>query len=1254
MKKRKKYVPLKLVAVLSILLTILIPSIVGLTQTSAQEEPLKISTEMNLENLGVGYGIILTIDDEREIGDIITERNSSLPQPSLDSSYEKQLDEAAVKRQWKITIPEGLSFDEEAEKNLILGEDPEAEVPVFTYDEETKELLIEVEGDTKQSTLLLTIDEERKYELAISDANLPVTSNTIEFSVKGKVDPADFIANAVDSEEESTSGESQATSENLTPFSMDSITPQEDGLDVGITSIRNELFNITQGGVLIDGDPFATTNLPYVEQGDVLKHYMTVGNAYAFSQYISYIELDFNADIYEQSSALNNVYVAITTDSASAPRWTSSRYTISGNSARVDINQNFNAREVMDINIQVKLLDKITNPSFYPGVRFGMDGRIYTPNGTGWGFGWLPQRMYQFSPEQIQPTVSNTVSSNGSALNTTSTAKPSNASEYLSAGDTADFVVTSTVANATGATAGVPANTIVYTGKVDPTIFTIPSSFSPTVRIGSTNVTATSTIDASGNIRVALPASQTLSNTQTLTISFSLTSSTSRSTDVRTSLVSNITMNSRNGVAASATQATTQFWYSATPPATVTATLNNTVSSDGVALDLTNGTLPTDSTKYLSPGDTADFQSTVTVDNGMTGTSGLPVNTIVYTAQVSPTIFNVAGGISNANVTATIDGATAMIANHSSLSSSGLLTIVFVTTGYLSVTLTEGQTLTINFSLPTRTDNANDVRTTFYSTATMLDANNQAVNAEKIIQFWYSGDTLSTTINPVSDNNTDIDALGNAITDVTGMTISGSTGIPNGYVLLENNGSPIDAKRIPNTSPYIYYTLQADANGDFSYDVVANNVTLVASQTLNAVGFNSDLTQQSESSTVIVDRTAPTGTAQKVTVGPNDAKPTDFRAFIDTATLADTNPTVSASNISVTYASGNDAVNNWIANNGTKPAAGTYPFQVYLADPTGNRRLVDVELEITEPAATSVTVRFMNEWDSTQDLETAITIQGTVGETINIQQNVDYRVTSGFLARLGWTLVNTPTGDTSFTFADTNADLVYTFQKETSIAVNFLESTTNNQLTPPVSPVTINGYVGQTISLRAQAQNVIDTIIASGYALDTNNLPAGDATFKFIDAVPNTAQTYYFIQGLYLKSAPAVIDFGLQNTMNYGEMTVTDFDYGNTPLVVTDNRSANNYWRLTATLTQVFTSEISSQMLPNALWYKNDGGETQMQLNVPVQILENNQTNATDYDVSNAEWIAKDNGFIFRLNSSDYRELANYNASIRYTLTDAP
>lgn len=328
--------------------------------------------------------------------------------------------------------------------------------------------------------------------------------------------------------------------------------------------------------------------------------------------------------------------------------------------------------------------------------------------------------------------------------------------------------------------------------------------------------------------------------------------------------------------------------------------------------------------------------------------------------------------------------------------------------------------------------------------------------------------------------------------------------------------------------------------------------------------------------------------------------------------------------------------------------------------------------------------------------------------------------------RNGTEVNNTQVGDT----------LVYTLTAKNNKAATFETNWADVQITdtlpngldfdPATSEVTLNGTVitapsGYTydattrlltipvgdLASQSTAVVTVETLVSSSAVGQTvvNKARAEGKSPRETPFVPGpedpqaTRETYWAessdvanpggsIYGvLELVSAPARIDFGLQETGSLGRYRAEnpEYDKVNTPLVVGDSRATLSTWYLTAKVTKVLTSEEDgTYTLPNALKYKNDDGEEVLGLNESKTLVSHTYSipNSLEYtgnngekvqslsgsksatsrvagsngifNVSQEEWENKDNGFILELNSTDYRKMDDYTATILFTVSDTP
>ncbi|MHC5374203.1 pectate lyase-like adhesive domain-containing protein [Enterococcus sp. LJL120] len=106
---------------------------------------------------------------------------------------------SSVTRQWAMTLPAGISFDETVEKELLQAADAKAALPTFSYDEETRVLDITVDVTVTELDLKLHADAAGSYELSVADKNIMLTdSNKLEVVVSEAEEVESAITDAVE------------------------------------------------------------------------------------------------------------------------------------------------------------------------------------------------------------------------------------------------------------------------------------------------------------------------------------------------------------------------------------------------------------------------------------------------------------------------------------------------------------------------------------------------------------------------------------------------------------------------------------------------------------------------------------------------------------------------------------------------------------------------------------------------------------------------------------------------------------------------------------------------------------------------------------------------------------------------------------------------------------------------------------------------------------------------------------------------
>ncbi|MHC5372368.1 pectate lyase-like adhesive domain-containing protein [Enterococcus sp. LJL120] len=213
----------------------------------------------------------------------------------------------------------------------------------------------------------------------------------------------------------------------------------------------------------------------------------------------------------------------------------------------------------------------------------------------------------------------------------------------------------------------------------------------------------------------------------------------------------------------------------------------------------------------------------------------------------------------------------------------------------------------------------------------------------------------------------------------------------------DNVASPVEDTTMPATTRANYTTI-SDSNGDWSVDLTTLGIdkTFTAENVIHVYAFSN--LKSEEVTAIVLDKTPPTGTVSAQTTY-NDV-PIAASAFVDSASIADTNPTLTLPTditISFDQATTNADAYTWLTNGTGTLTKGEYAVGINLTDPAGN----------TTTYATTLTVK-----NYSKDI--VISMVNEAGATINADlvpnQATTYTAT-------------VPEDDTSLTISD-DADLV--------------------------------------------------------------------------------------------------------------------------------------------------------------------------------------------------------------------------------------
>ncbi|WP_322597285.1 pectate lyase-like adhesive domain-containing protein [Enterococcus sp. HY326] len=174
----------------------------GLTEIFAAPNEISLSSEDDLTSLQAGNEFVMKISDSRDEGDIATTENTDVPLVDRSgdlSDASTSSGTASVTRQWTMTLPEGISFDEDAEKAMLQEADANVVLPTFSYDEDTRVLDISVDVAVTELDLKLSADTAGSYELSVADKNIMLTdSNKLEVVIGEAEEVNSAITDAIE------------------------------------------------------------------------------------------------------------------------------------------------------------------------------------------------------------------------------------------------------------------------------------------------------------------------------------------------------------------------------------------------------------------------------------------------------------------------------------------------------------------------------------------------------------------------------------------------------------------------------------------------------------------------------------------------------------------------------------------------------------------------------------------------------------------------------------------------------------------------------------------------------------------------------------------------------------------------------------------------------------------------------------------------------------------------------------------------
>ncbi|GGC90766.1 pectate lyase-like adhesive domain-containing protein [Enterococcus wangshanyuanii] len=437
------------------------------------------------------------------------------------------------------------------------------------------------------------------------------------------------------------------------------------------------------------------------------------------------------------------------------------------------------------------------------------------------------------------------------------------------------------------------------------------------------------------------------------------------------------------------------------------------------------------------------------------------------------------------------------------------------------------------------------------------------------------------------------------------------------------------------------FTIQADSSGNFSYTVPAGN-HFAADSTIYAYSFLNG--KYDEATQIVLDKTPPSGEPKDFYAGMGAAVP-DPSVFVQNPT--DTNPTPQT--FTYEYSDKNDTAEL----EALMEQIGTHTVYVNLLDEAGNKTEIASNLIILETSqaitgasfdAPYLDIRDLSDTELIQyildkskpeaysivdgvktDISSLVTVTdfGGLNDIANIQPK-EYIVTLTVKAADSG-LAQDITGTIKVTVVDVDAVLTVEFINELGQVL-------------PGYTITIDSQVGDKIDLTKEERvtKQLTDLESAGYEIAER--PDNETEV----VINNTEVTVrYKLQGiLSLASAPNALDFG---SLTYNATTKRVDDPSiDQPLIVTDTRADTaNGWTLTASLSTPMRN-TEGQELVNALRYVYRGKETILDTNAQTVFL-NADGSAGSIDISNS-WGSQTgtDGVKLQIESSDIVHTGNY------------
>ncbi|MCA5012179.1 MULTISPECIES: isopeptide-forming domain-containing fimbrial protein [unclassified Enterococcus] len=210
---------------------------------------------------------------------------------------------------------------------------------------------------------------------------------------------------------------------------------------------------------------------------------------------------------------------------------------------------------------------------------------------------------------------------------------------------------------------------------------------------------------------------------------------------------------------------------------------------------------------------------------------------------------------------------------------------------------------------------------------------------------------------------------------------------------------------------------------------------------------------------------------------------------------------------------------------------------------------------------------------------------------------------------------------------------------------------------PTLIPKEVRVTFQVTVEQSAVDKDLKNTATAVGYSPQEDPFIVGpndpNATLVPIDVTSNEVG----LPGgpafgiLSFVSAPTALDFGIKTESLNGNTVAVNPDVVGDQLVVSDNRGNLQKWTMTATLLSPLSN--GDAIFPDALHYVN-GESDEVITGLAKPIFVHTNADVGEYNISEEEWVKKNNGFKIELAPGAVNKLGKYQATIQFSLEDTP